>query len=320
MTGLDCGTDRAGRRAKRLLSPSQKYQIWLQLVRREVTIAEAAAEHRVDRSTIMGIGTLAEDGALAALAAAKPGVQARERDYELELARAEVKRLSETVTEMAVRLMLVEGKGRREVLDPLAWDVSEHLTDYQAALDRVARATRQANMCWEQLFGDDELLRSLPGIGPATGPTMRAFVGDGTVFDTCKQAACYAGIVELVVRHGRSAVAADHEGRPGRAAAGLLSGPLGQLPAGQPVLDFPGDRVRLGRRPIPASSGSDTAAGAAAGSRARERVRRPGQVETARLAAAGHTASITIREWVAACRAAPAARRMTTGRRGRATL
>lgn len=36
---------------------------------------------------------------------------ARERDYELELAKAEVARLSETVKEMAVKLMLVEGKG-----------------------------------------------------------------------------------------------------------------------------------------------------------------------------------------------------------------
>jgi len=80
-------------------------------------------------------------------------------------------------------------------LDALAWDVSEHLTDYHAALERVARATTQANTYWEQLFGDDELLHSLPGIGPATGPTMRAFFGDGTGFDTGKQAACYAGIV-----------------------------------------------------------------------------------------------------------------------------
>lgn len=112
MTESVRGTDRAGRRSKRLLSPSQKYEIWLQLVRQELTIAEAAAEHQVDRSTIMRIRTVAKEGALAALAASKPGVQARERDYELELARAEVKRLSETVTEMAVKLMLVEGKGR----------------------------------------------------------------------------------------------------------------------------------------------------------------------------------------------------------------
>jgi transposase len=110
MSEFDRGTDRAGRRSKRLLSPSQKYEIWLQLVRQEVSIAEAAAEHHVDRSTVMRIRTVAKEGALAALAASRPGVQARERDYELEMARAEVARLSETVKEMAVKLMLVQGK------------------------------------------------------------------------------------------------------------------------------------------------------------------------------------------------------------------
>jgi len=111
MSEADRGTDRAGRRSKRLLSPSQKYEIWLQLVRQEVAIAEAAAAQHVDRSTIMRIRTVAKEGALAALAASKPGVQARERDYQLELARAEVARLSEALKEMAVKLMLVEGKG-----------------------------------------------------------------------------------------------------------------------------------------------------------------------------------------------------------------
>jgi len=111
MSELDSGTDRAGRRGKRFLSPSQKYEIWLQLVRQEVTIAEAAAQQHVDRSTILRIRTVAKEGALAALAASKPGVQARERDYELELARAEVARLSEALKEMAVKLTLVEGKG-----------------------------------------------------------------------------------------------------------------------------------------------------------------------------------------------------------------
>jgi transposase len=111
MSELDRGTDRAGRRSKRFLSPSQKYEIWLQLVRQEVTIAEAAAAQQVDRSTIMRIRTVAKEGALAALASSKPGVQAKERDYELELALAEVARLSEALKEMAVKLMLVEGKG-----------------------------------------------------------------------------------------------------------------------------------------------------------------------------------------------------------------
>jgi transposase len=104
------GTDRAGRRAQRMLSPSQKYEIWLQLVRQEVTIAEAAVQHQVDRTTILRIRTVAKEGALAALAACKPGVRGRERDGELEQAKADNARLSEALTEMAVRLTLVEGK------------------------------------------------------------------------------------------------------------------------------------------------------------------------------------------------------------------
>ena len=101
------GTDRAGRRTKRFLSPSQKYEIWLQLVRGEVTIGEAAAAQHVDCSTVMLIRTVAKEGALAALAASKPGVPGRDRDYELELANAEVARLPEALKEMAVKLTLV---------------------------------------------------------------------------------------------------------------------------------------------------------------------------------------------------------------------
>ncbi|MDI6912522.1 hypothetical protein [Nocardioides sp.] len=101
----------AKRRAKRFLTPSQKYEIWLRLVRQEVTIAEAAATEQVDRSTIIRIRTVAKVGALAALAASRPGVGARQRDYELEQARAEVARLSEACKELAVKLTLVEGKG-----------------------------------------------------------------------------------------------------------------------------------------------------------------------------------------------------------------
>ena len=111
MSESERGTGRAGRRAKRFLTPSQKYEIWLQLVRQEVTIAEAAATERVDRSTVMRIRTVAKEGALAALAASKPGVGAKDRDYELEQAKAEVARLSEALKEMAVKLTLVEGKG-----------------------------------------------------------------------------------------------------------------------------------------------------------------------------------------------------------------
>jgi len=100
----------AKRRSKRVLSPSQKYEIWLQLVRQETTIADAAAAQHVDRSTIVRIKEVAKQGALSALAASKPGVKTRERDYELEAAKAEIARLSEACKELAVKLTLVEGK------------------------------------------------------------------------------------------------------------------------------------------------------------------------------------------------------------------
>src|SRR5206468_2990338 len=112
MTERERGTDRLGRRAKRFLTPLQKYEIWLQLVRGETTIAEAADRLEVDRSTIMRLRTVAKDGALAALADSKPGVVAARRDVELAAAKAEAARLGEALKELAVKLLLVEGNGR----------------------------------------------------------------------------------------------------------------------------------------------------------------------------------------------------------------
>jgi transposase len=112
MTEHERGTDRLGRRAKRFLTPLQKYEIWLQLVRGETTIGEAADRYGVDRSTIMRLRTVAKDGAIGALAESKPGVTAARRDVEMEAARAEATRLGEALKEMAVKLMLIEGKGR----------------------------------------------------------------------------------------------------------------------------------------------------------------------------------------------------------------
>jgi transposase len=112
MTVSDSGTPRAPRRRRRLLSPSEKYDIWLQLVRGEVTMGQAAEANQVDRSVIAKLRQVAREGALAALAASRPGINDRRRDYELEAANAEVARLSEAVKEMAVKLTLAEGKDR----------------------------------------------------------------------------------------------------------------------------------------------------------------------------------------------------------------
>jgi transposase-like protein len=100
------------RRRKRFLSPSQKYEIWLGLLRGESTISEAADRAGVDRSTVMKLRLVAKQGALDALAASRPGIKATGVDPELAEARAEIARLSEALKEMGVRLMLAEGKGR----------------------------------------------------------------------------------------------------------------------------------------------------------------------------------------------------------------
>jgi len=66
----------------------------------------------VDRSTVMKLREVAKHGALAALAASRPGLRKAEVDHDLEAAKAEIARLGEALKEMSVRLMLVEGKGR----------------------------------------------------------------------------------------------------------------------------------------------------------------------------------------------------------------
>jgi transposase len=109
----DGGERRAGgRRRKRFLAPSEKYEIWLALVRGELTTREAADRAGVDRSTIMKLRQVARQGALDALAASRPGVKTGGKDPELVAAEAEIARLSEALKEMGVRLMLHEGKDR----------------------------------------------------------------------------------------------------------------------------------------------------------------------------------------------------------------
>jgi transposase len=107
------GTGPKARRGKRFLSPSEKYEIWISLIRGEYTIAGAAEQAGVDRSTIMKLRSVARQGALEGLAVSKPGVRAGSGpDPELTAAKAEIARLTEALKEMGVRLMLAEGKGR----------------------------------------------------------------------------------------------------------------------------------------------------------------------------------------------------------------
>ena len=98
-----------GTKRKRFLAPQEKYEIWMQLVRGETTVGEAADQARVDRSTIAKLREVARQGALDALARSRPGRRDKQRDVEL-AAQAEIERLRTALAEMAVRLTLVEGK------------------------------------------------------------------------------------------------------------------------------------------------------------------------------------------------------------------
>lgn len=99
-----------GRKRKRFLAPQEKYEIWMQLVRGETTVGEAAERSGVDRSTIAKVREVARKGALDALAQSRPGRREKQRDFELEAAQAEIERLRTALAEMAVRLTLAEGK------------------------------------------------------------------------------------------------------------------------------------------------------------------------------------------------------------------
>src|SRR5438045_7635449 len=103
------GSD-GGRRRKRFLSPSEKYELWIGLLRGEYTMVQAAERAGVDRTTVMRVRQVAKQGALEALSASKPGVRTGGDDPELVEARAEVDRLSEALREKGGRLMLARAR------------------------------------------------------------------------------------------------------------------------------------------------------------------------------------------------------------------
>ncbi|MGH9259466.1 MAG: helix-turn-helix domain-containing protein [Acidimicrobiales bacterium] len=100
------------RRAKRFLTAEQKYDLWQRMLTGQITTVAAAAEAGVDRSTIMTLRKTARDGALAALAASRPGrpKQSRVEASEIAKLRAEVTRLQDTIVEQAIELAALRGK------------------------------------------------------------------------------------------------------------------------------------------------------------------------------------------------------------------
>lgn len=79
-------------------------------------------------------------------------------------------------------------------LDALAWETRELLGDLAAAEERVERATDMAQLRWQNLWGDDPLLLSVPGMGPVTAPTVRAFLADCRHLPGAKEAQAMVGL------------------------------------------------------------------------------------------------------------------------------
>ena len=67
---------------------------------------------------------------------------------------------------------------------------AEHLADLRIAAEQIERATVQPTSGGRACTGMTRCSLSLPGMGPMTAPTVRAFLGDGPAFATAKAAAC----------------------------------------------------------------------------------------------------------------------------------
>jgi len=101
-----------GRRKRRLLSPQEKWEIFLEVTSQQLTQADAARKWGVDTSVVIKLRRDAKDAAMAAFAASKPGRVRDPRDAQIEQLEGEIARLTEAVKEQAIELSLVRGKSR----------------------------------------------------------------------------------------------------------------------------------------------------------------------------------------------------------------
>jgi hypothetical protein len=102
-------TESRPRRRPTKLSAERKWEIFLQVTAGEISQADAARKWQVDVSTIIGIRRTVKDAALAALARG-PGRPAKERNWELEAAQAEIGQLTEAIKAQAIELAVIRGK------------------------------------------------------------------------------------------------------------------------------------------------------------------------------------------------------------------
>jgi transposase-like protein len=101
-----------GRRKRRLLTPEEKWEAFLEVTSRELTQTDTARKWGVDTSVVIKLRRDAKDAALAAFASSKPGGPRDPRDVEIEMLKGEIARLTEAIKEQAIELALIRGKSR----------------------------------------------------------------------------------------------------------------------------------------------------------------------------------------------------------------
>ena len=99
----------SARRSPKRLSAETKWEVFLSVAAGEVTQADAARKWGVDVSTVIGIRRTVKNAAMAALARG-PGRPGKERDWQLEAARAEIGQLTEAIKAQAIELSVIRGK------------------------------------------------------------------------------------------------------------------------------------------------------------------------------------------------------------------
>jgi hypothetical protein len=78
-------------------------------------------------------------------------------------------------------------------LDALAWEVGELLSDVAVADETIERAGDYATALWQRCWPDD-VLETIPGIGPVCAATTRAWWGSGDQLPSAKAAAAFVGL------------------------------------------------------------------------------------------------------------------------------
>jgi len=101
-----------GRRRRRLLTPAEKWEAFLEVTSQELSQADTARKWGVDTSVVIKLRRDAKDAALAAFASSRPGGSRDSRDVEIEMLKDEIARLSEAIKEQAIELALIRGKSR----------------------------------------------------------------------------------------------------------------------------------------------------------------------------------------------------------------